>query len=166
MATKRAPARTVAVARSKNRRDADTCTYAGHFAAFTDRELGAALRAYLSEPNLVQYGDAPLFQLPGILEQLHKCAVRVASLQETGSSARKATIAAHLLVCASTCDCRLTDECDEACDELLLEKGPGEHCAHCDGTYGCNHTDREIEWLLGLRNGVALKPLRPRRGRE
>jgi hypothetical protein len=163
VATKRAPARTVAVARSKNRREADTCTYAGHFAAFTDRELGAALRAFLSEPNLVQYSHV---RLEEIFDELAKCAERFVALRQQGASLRKATIGVHVLVCHETCDCQATDACDATCDELKDDKGPTEHCKHCDGTYGCNHTDREIEWLLGLRNGVELPfHIRPRRGR-
>jgi hypothetical protein len=114
------------------------------FRDFSDAELGAALRVFLSNPDFPQWPDYE--QLDGRFREL------AAGFRYARSKASRSTalLALFRVSFRDTCDCAATEQCDERCREI---EGVGiiEHCAHCDGQRRyCSWPLSRIREFLGL----------------
>jgi excinuclease UvrABC ATPase subunit len=132
----------------------------------SDEELGAAVRAFLSDPHLRRHcriqgelsGHALLEGVVDrIVDRIREAAEALKHALATGtSSVRNAAFHAHAFaMCQMYCNCTVTEQCDEACRQVFAAKGTVEHCKHCDGTFGCPHTVDEMKWLLGVSHSKA-----------
>lgn len=114
------------------------------FHEYSDAELGAALRVFLADPNLPQYGNSAVVGLEDIADLLAGHARDLREARGRGLARTLALLAVHT-TSYRWCSCVVSPDCDEHCARF-----ENSHCAHCDGSTRPLLTERQAREYLGI----------------